>query len=306
MSVGRTQEAHDFLTKYHGGGDPNAPIVKLQMQEMTASYDESPVEAWYDYRSLFATHGNRWRMVQVMLMGIFGQFSGNGLAYYITIIFEQLGIKSVAAQLGYNILFSVVCAIGALAGASLADHMPRRRVLVIGPAVMAGLLAIFVGLNALIAQKVGPDDKGFLPDSLAQGALAVYMLFGATIAFVYTPLQSLLPVEALSNSMRAKGLTAYTYTMVSFDCLFSLTTRAAWALSTCSSVLLDSTTLVTSILLFCTSKSGANTNRYSAGFDGLESVIWYFCAVESCGRTLEEMDDIYAQPYPPGASKKRD
>jgi len=87
MSKGREEEAHAFLTRYHGGGDPNAPIVQLQMDEMRTSYAVNRMEKWWDYRPLFATHAGRWRMVQVLLMGVFGQFSGNGLAYYITIIF---------------------------------------------------------------------------------------------------------------------------------------------------------------------------------------------------------------------------
>jgi MFS family permease len=243
---------------------------------MTASYDDHPVERWWDYTSLIRTHANRWRLLQVVLMGIFGQFSGNGLAYYITIIFEQLGVKTVAAQLGYNILYSVVCAIGAVSGALLADHMPRRRVLTIGPAIMASLLAIFVGLNSMVSKYVNVDEE--VPQPLARGALAMYMLFGAVIAFVYTPLQSLLPVEALSNSMRAKGLTVYTYTM---GCM--------------------------GFINMFLGPIGLYNIQYRyiaifAAFDAFESVVWYFCGVESCGKTLEELDEVYEAPYPPAAN----
>lgn len=144
--------------------------------------------------------------------------------------------------------------------------MPRRRVLVIGPAIMSGLLAIFVGLNSMISGKLGADGKGPIPNDLARGALAVYMLFGCVIAFVYTPLQSLLPVEALSNSMRAKGLTIYTFTMgaMGFINMFA-----------------------------------GPIGLYSIGYkyiivfvvvDALEVVVWYFCCVEAVGRTLEELD----------------
>ena len=63
---------------------------------------------------------------------IFGQYSGNGLAYFNTVIYGKLGITSVPQQLAYNLLYSVVAGIGAFAGASLTDRMPRRKILVIG------------------------------------------------------------------------------------------------------------------------------------------------------------------------------
>jgi hypothetical protein len=71
-------------------------------------------------------------MAQVLMISIFGQFSGNGLGYFNTVIYAGLGITSVPKQLGYNLLNSVVSCIGALIAVSLTDRMPRRKVLVIG------------------------------------------------------------------------------------------------------------------------------------------------------------------------------
>ena len=64
-------------------------------------------------------------MAQVIMMSIFGQYSGNGLAYFNTVIYYNLGIKSVPKQLAYNLLYAVMSAIGAVIGASLTDRMPR-------------------------------------------------------------------------------------------------------------------------------------------------------------------------------------
>ncbi len=71
-------------------------------------------------------------MIQVILMGVAGQYSGNGLAYFNTVIYSSLGVKTVEKQLAYNVLYSVLSAIGALGGALLSDKMPRRKVLVFG------------------------------------------------------------------------------------------------------------------------------------------------------------------------------
>ena len=71
-------------------------------------------------------------MTQVLMISIFGQFSGNGLGYYNAAIFNDMGITSASMQLAYNILATSCQAIGGMTGMSLTDRMPRRKVLVIG------------------------------------------------------------------------------------------------------------------------------------------------------------------------------
>jgi hypothetical protein len=71
-------------------------------------------------------------MTQVLMISIFGQFSGNGLGYFNAAIFKNMGVTTTAAQLGYNILVSCLQAIGGLSGAALSDKMHRRKVLVTG------------------------------------------------------------------------------------------------------------------------------------------------------------------------------
>lgn len=71
-------------------------------------------------------------MAQVLMISIFGQFSGNGLGYFNTVIFNNLGITSVPQELAYNILNQVLSCIGALSAMSLTDKMNRRPVLIYG------------------------------------------------------------------------------------------------------------------------------------------------------------------------------
>lgn len=39
-------------------------------------------------------------------------------------------------------------------------------------------------------------------------------------------------------------------------------------------------------------------------WDCIEAACWWFLGVETVGRTLEELDAIYNEPYPPFASRK--
>lgn len=147
MANGKDAEAIAFLVKYHGNGDPSNRLVMLEIEEMKENITLDGIDKrWWDYRPLFMTKNGRWRMTQVLMISIFGQFSGNGLGYFNPTIFKGIGITSTAQQLGFNCLNNVLSAIGALTGVSLTDRMPRRKVLVIGTFVCALLLAGNSGL----------------------------------------------------------------------------------------------------------------------------------------------------------------
>jgi hypothetical protein len=205
MANGREEEAIAFLVKYHGNGDPNSKLVKLEVDEMREGIRQDGIDkTWWDYRPFLLSHSSRWRFAQVIMISVFGQFSGNGLGYFNTAIFKGLGVTSVPQQLGYNILNQALSAIGALTAVSLTDRMPRRKVLVIGTFACAVALALNSGLSAALDQQ--QRDGGGINISYGQAALASYFLFNIIFSFTYTPLQGVIPTEALETTTRAKGL----------------------------------------------------------------------------------------------------
>jgi hypothetical protein len=52
------------------------------------------------------------------------------------------------------------------------------------------------------------ENTNFVNKNVAQSALAFFFLFNCVYSFTYTPLQGVIPVEALTTNMRAKGLAA--------------------------------------------------------------------------------------------------
>lgn len=74
------------------------------------------------------------------------------------------------------------------------------------PIGCAVTLAINSGLSAKLDSQT---QSGNVTQSVAQGALAAYFLFNVVNSFTYTPLQGVLPSEALDTNMRAKGLAVY-------------------------------------------------------------------------------------------------
>jgi MFS family permease len=83
-------------------------------------------------RPFVTTHSGRWRFAQVIMISIFGQWSGNGLGYFNATIFKVIGYEESSTQLLLNLVNSIVSAIGALTAVYLTDRMPRRPVLVFG------------------------------------------------------------------------------------------------------------------------------------------------------------------------------
>lgn len=278
MANGREEEAKAFLAKYHGNNDPNSRLVLLEIQEMQEGIKLDGIDkTWWDYRPLLLSHAGRWRMLQVLMISIFGQFSGNGLGYFNTVIFRQLGVTSVPQQLGYNILNQCLSAIGALTAVCLTDRMPRRKVLVAGTFMCAVALAANAGLSTTLdSQQPNPIL------SYGQGALASYFLFNIIFSFTYTPLQGAIPTEALETTMRAKGLAA-------------------------SAIIVNAMGFINQFAGPIALKNIRHNYVYVfVGWDIIETIIWYFYGVESQGRTLEQLEWVYDQPNPVKASLQVD
>ena len=83
-------------------------------------------------RPLFDTAAHRWRALQIAMISIFSQYCGNGLGYFNTVIYASLGVTSVPAQLGYNLLGQFIGAFCAAIGIACADRVPHRPVLTFG------------------------------------------------------------------------------------------------------------------------------------------------------------------------------
>ncbi|EPS25673.1 hypothetical protein POX_c04047 [Penicillium oxalicum] len=273
LAQGRDEEALAFLVKYHGNGDPNARLVRLEIEEMREGIRIDGIDKrWWDYRPFLFTHSGRWRFSQVIMISVFGQWSGNGLGYFNSTIFNILGYTTSSMQLLLNIVNSLVSAVGAGTAVILTDKMPRRPVLIYGTLACAITMAINAAVSLPIAQ------TGTISAEKGRVALAFYYLFNVVFSFTYTPLQGVVPAEALETTTRAKGLalSGLIVSCISFISQFA------------SPIGLGN----------------ISTNYFwiFVGWDLLEVVFWYFFCVESQGRTLEELEWVYQQPNPVKAS----
>jgi len=261
------------LARFHGNGDPENPIVVLEWREFNDSIRlDASDKRWWDYSDLFRTSSGRWRSLQVILMGVFGQFSGNGLGYFNTQIYAAVGYDSYM-QFVLNLAHSIVTAACGLTGASLDDRLPRRPTLIFASMGCGAMLGLNAGLSKLWDEQAAPKNL-----NVGRAAVASYFLFSVSFAIGYTPLQALYPVECLETTTRAKGMAMNGFI----------------------------TGAISFINLYCTPIALANIRYYYTfiffGWDFLEAFIWWLFAVETQGRTLEELEEIFGARWPPRAS----
>jgi hypothetical protein len=80
ISKDRDDEARTIITKYHAAGNPDDPLVTVEMQEIREALRiDREVTMNTSYMSFFKSKGNRLRLVLVVTVGFFSQWSGNGL-----------------------------------------------------------------------------------------------------------------------------------------------------------------------------------------------------------------------------------
>lgn len=80
VSNGRVEEARAILLRLHCNGDESDPLIDFEMHEITEGIrQDQEIAKTTTYRSLFATPGNRRRMLAIIPYSFFSQWSGVSL-----------------------------------------------------------------------------------------------------------------------------------------------------------------------------------------------------------------------------------
>lgn len=197
MAKDRTEDALAVLAKYHGDGDPQAPIVQLQYREILEDRTSNPSDdTWWDFRELFRNRQVRYRTMLVVLMSFFGQWSGNNvISYFMPQMILQAGISNTNTQLLLNAIAPILTMSAAIIGTMFLDKFGRRTMMM---GSLTGALVCYVFLTAFTAESANNPN-------LAYGVITAIYLYGVSFGAGMTPLQTLYPVECCENRTRAKG-----------------------------------------------------------------------------------------------------
>jgi len=279
FATDRHEEALAILAKYHGEGDVNDPIVQLQIREFQESIaKDGSDKRWYDYKEVFGTRNNQWRILMVFLMAFIGQWSGNAvISYFMPNALKGAGITSTNQQRLLSSLMTVVQFIFALVGAAVVDKLGRRTMMFWGTCAFTGYFIIIAALSAQFDAATGT----FPNKSMSNAVITFIYLFGVTYSITMTPMQALYPVECLKYETRAKGM-ALNGLFIGIAGFYNL--------------------FVTSIAQV---NIGWKYYIWFVAWNALSAVIVYFVFVETKGRTLEELEEVFDAPYPNKASRQK-
>ncbi|KAL3487615.1 putative transporter [Aspergillus germanicus] len=274
IAQGKHEEARQFIIKHHANGHADHPIVAIEMQEIEDSLAEvRSRSAWacFDLRSLFKSRARLYRVMLVITMGWFGQFSGNNVvSYYLPIMVENVGITETNMVLLLNAIYAVTGWIAATVGARLHDIVGRRKML------MGSCLGMSVALAIVAGTAAAYEQTGSVSSSSA--SIAFIFIFGVVFAVAFTPMQPIYPAEVLANDMRANGMMVFQIT------------------AGCASF----------VNIFAAPIAMENIRYWFYVFfvfwDLFECAFIYFFFVETKGRTLEELDAVFETRNPRKAS----
>ena len=276
-SHGQRDKAVAVLTRYHGNGNTDSAIVALEMAEIQESINieiELSDKRWWDYRPLFNSRASRYRMWLVMLVTVFPQFIGGAvISYYLSTILEDIGITSSNQQLLLNALNTVFSFLAGIAGSFTVDKFGRRQLFLWGTFLT---LLVYIPINVIAAEA-----DGHVATGPGYAFIAMIFLYGIFFSFCWTPLQALYPAEILKNEIRSKGMAFQGF--VSGLASFINTYATPVALQ----------------------NIGFWTYTIFLIFHAMQWLAMYFTIVETKGRSLEEVEELFGSSNPVKESKKR-
>jgi MFS family permease len=127
ITKGKNDQALRILGKCHARGDVNDELVQIEYREIRetlALEKEFEGNGWLE---LFQTKGNRHRLIILISLGFFSQWSGNGLvSYYRATFSKEPASLAKKLRLEINGILNIVNFVTALTMCFFIDKLGRR------------------------------------------------------------------------------------------------------------------------------------------------------------------------------------
>ncbi|KAI1773855.1 hexose transporter [Hypoxylon cercidicola] len=260
---GRHEEALEALARTQSDGIVDDPVVLLTYQEIIDTL-KSEVEKGKktNYAELFKSKQSVRRLLLCSSVAVISMASGNNIiSFYLGAMLDNAGVTDTTTQLQINIVLNAWCLVLAIIGTAMLDTVGRRPLAISSSALMT----IFIFLVGALTKIYGESDNA----SGIYGTVACIFLFQGFYSLGWTPLAMLYPPEVLNYSIRSVGMGIYTVMANGLG------------------------VLVTMAFPIALEAIGWQTYMINGAWDVLQLVYVVLCWVETKGKTLEEIDELF-------------
>ncbi|CAM9016894.1 unnamed protein product [Wickerhamomyces anomalus] len=269
ISKGRNQEAREILLKYHAGGDESVggALVDFEMSEIELALEQERLASKSSYLDFFRTQGNRKRLFLLTFIGIIMQLSGNGLvSYYLNKVLNSIGITSTSQQLVFNGgLMIYNYGISIIINLLVFQNIKRRAVFITSIGLMLLFYVIWTILSAINQQ------RNFEDKVLGKGVMAMIFMYYLAYNLGLNGLPYLYLTEIMPFTIRTKGISL---------CLMIQQVVLVYN-GFVNSIAMDAIEWKYYIVYCC--------------ILAVEFVVAYLTIVETSGRTLEEVAEVFGE-----------
>lgn len=271
------EEALQILADLHGNGNRDDELVVLEFEEIKEQVTFERNEGAKSYADLLKP-GIIRRVGLGCSLQMWSQLSGmNVMMYYIIYVFEGAGLTGrrgnlIADSVQYvlNVAFTVPAII-------YIDRWGRRPLLIVGSILMGFFLCLVGGLQGRYGEWGSVNDSPVWVitnhPAVTKAIIVCSYLFVCSFAVTMGPVSWTYPAEIFPMKVRAKAVSLSTATNWLFN--FAL----AWAVPPGLSTIAWKTYFV------------------FATFNFAAAIHFLFCFPETAQRTLEEIEEVFAQGH---------
>jgi len=158
ISQDRSEEALEILVKYHAEGNPNDPFVLAEYKQIHDTIHMEMEAAKTSWIELLKTRANLHRLFIAACVGLFSQWSGNGLvSYYLAKVLDTVGITNTRKQNEINLGLQCWNLVTGVSGAFIAKKLGRKPQYLIAFGGMTVVFACWTGASAVFAKNPKND-----------------------------------------------------------------------------------------------------------------------------------------------------
>ncbi|KAH7013878.1 general substrate transporter [Ilyonectria destructans] len=262
FKMGREEEATEILARLHANGDRGNSIVIAEIQEIIGALEHEK-EGRGGWKDLISPAPNLKRFTIAVLMNIFYQIlGGNMILYFSSFLIGKLGVSNRRTVILINMGLLLWKAFSSLGGVFIIDRVGARKPLIAGTSGTIVLFGLLSGLSYL--SEAHPDNNKYAIGAIVVVALLLFIVSTSWMLLAYT-----YPPSILRYSQRAKGVVVAQAIGYAFSFLNLYTTPLA------------------------IEKISWRYYAINGGWNIIILVVVILVFVETKGRTLEEMDEVF-------------